>query len=86
MISLLKFNRLTKLQKCAYLWQEGTFISNRFQQNGYSINLYYTGSFYAEVWYNGNDQKVGSIRTFHKLSNLKPYLDKINIKDLYNAQ
>ncbi len=85
MISIQTFNDLTKFQKCVFLWQEGTFISNRFHQNGYSINLYHTCNFYAEVWYNGNKQQVGSIRTFKKSSKLEPYLDKINIEDIYNS-
>ena len=40
--------------------------------------------FYAEVWYNGNQRKVGSIKTFSTLTKLKPYLDKINIADIYH--
>ena len=84
MITIGAFNKLSKFQQCVLLWQEGTFISNRFDRNGYRINLYHTGSFYAEVWYNGNQRKVGSIKTFSSLSKLKPYLDKIDSADIYH--
>ena len=84
MITIGAFNKLSKFQQCVLLWQEGTFISNRFDRNGYRINLYHTGNFYAEVWYNGNQRKVGSIKTFSALSKLKPYLDKIDIADIYH--
>ncbi|MDN5201088.1 hypothetical protein QQ008_06940 [Fulvivirgaceae bacterium BMA10] len=85
MLSLKEFNNLPKFEQCVYLWQKCSFITNRFLKDGYSINLYYAGNFYAEVWYNGNLNKVGSIKTFEKLSQLKPYLDKINIKDIFDS-
>jgi hypothetical protein len=82
MITLKAFNQLSKFQQCALLWQEGIFMSNRFSRNGFSINLYHAGNFYAEVWYNGNTKQVGSIRTFRNLNKLEPYLDSIDIKDV----
>ena len=83
MITLQAFNELSKFQQCALLWQEGTFISNRYRKNGYSINLYHASNFYAEVWYNGRKKEVGSIRTFRDLKKLGPYLDFININDIF---
>jgi len=83
MISIEAFNNLSKFQQCVLLWQEGTFISNRFRKKGYSIDLYHLGKFYAEVWYNGNRKQVGSIRTFSKMEKLEPYLDIINIDDVF---
>ncbi len=83
MISIEEFNRWSKFDKCVYLWQNGTFVSNRYQENGYVINLYFTNGFYAEVWYNGNHHRVGSIRTFNSPLLLEPYLEIINIEDVY---
>lgn len=77
-VTLYEFNCLEENEKAKFLWQSGTLIMNRFEDD-YSINLYSLYGFYVETWYRREENRIQKFRTFKNLSQLEPYLDRIDL-------
>ena len=80
-MTLYQFNVLTENEKTAIVWSKGDFVIER-KENNFSILLYQVQSFYVEVFYSGNENKISRLRSFSSTQQLEPYLEKINISGL----
>ena len=81
-MTLYKFNVLTENEKTAIVWSKGDFVIER-KENNFNILLYQVQSFYVEVFYSGNKNKISRLRSFSSTDQLKPYLGKIDVLELF---
>jgi hypothetical protein len=72
MVNLFHFIGLDINEQAEYVWQ-GTFLATR-ENEKHKIHLYSLGDFYAEVFYNYNDNEIVAIKGFRSRSLLIPYL------------
>ena len=77
-MTLYEFNALSEDGKAAVLWSKGDFVIER-KENNFSILLYQVQSFYVEVFYSGNENKISRLRSFSSTEQLEPYLTNIDI-------
>ncbi|MDN5201763.1 hypothetical protein QQ008_10330 [Fulvivirgaceae bacterium BMA10] len=78
-----RFNQLSEKGKSFFIKNNGTYIATR-RESGCWINLYELSGFFAEVWFQLIDNKIVFISTFESLTNVDPYLEKIDIQDVFN--
>jgi hypothetical protein len=78
---LQEFKYETKQTKKKLILDYGIYVANRLKDQ-YILLLYQIDSFYAEVYYDYQEEQIGYIRTFHSTEELKPYLNKIDISPL----
>ena len=79
--ALYQFNVLIESEKTAIVWNEGHFVGDR-KENNFSIMLYQVRSFYVELYYSGQENKISKLRSFSSTEQLEPYLRNINISGL----
>lgn len=77
-MTLNQFNSLTEDEKTAMVWSASEYIGNRTEDN-YRALLYQLYSFYVELYYNGEDNKICKVRSFSSTDQLEPYLNNIDI-------
>jgi hypothetical protein len=75
---LQEFKYETKQTKKQLILDYGVYIANKVKDQ-YILLLYQLDSFYAEVYYDYEEEQVGYIRTFNSTEELKPYLQSIDI-------
>jgi hypothetical protein len=75
MLTLKKFNTLNLHDQEEVIWN-GTFLAER-EENGLIVRLYGLSTFYGEVFYDANTNKVLRVRAFDTTSQLVPYLAHI---------
>jgi hypothetical protein len=75
---LQEFKYETKQTKKQLILDYGVYIANKVKDH-YILLLYQLDSFYAEVYYDYEEEQVGYIRTFNSTEELKPYLQSIDI-------
>jgi hypothetical protein len=80
-MTLYKFNKLNIFNKVDTLINDSVLIDNRTEEH-FRVLLYQIGSFYVEVFYDFEHNKIRKIKSFNTTSKLKPYLDKIDISEL----
>ena len=78
---LQEFKYETKQTKKQLILENGVFIAKRLKDQ-YILLLYQLDSFYAEVYYDYEEEQIGYIRTFDSTEELKPYLQAIDISPL----
>ena len=81
-MTLYQFNVLTENEKTTIVWNEGDVVGDR-KENNFSILLYQVWSFYVELYYNGQENKISKLRSFSSIEQLEPYLGKIDISELF---
>jgi abortive infection bacteriophage resistance protein len=57
-------------------FQEGTFVDNR-SENGFKVQLYRLHSFYVEVFYDAQANKILQYRSFNSITQLAPYIRSV---------
>ena len=62
-LSLDAFNQLTLDLKCMFLWQEGTHIATRYEEED-CIGPYRMPGFFAEAWYDQHENRLYKVTTF----------------------
>lgn len=60
MLSITEMMFLTLQEKAHYVWNNGRYCKSR-REDCYRINLYWMGSFYAEVWYNRQTNQIQDV-------------------------
>jgi hypothetical protein len=75
MLTLNNFNALSDTEKAEAVWQ-GSFLTDR-EENGLAVQLYAIDSFYVEVFYDPQANKILSFRSFNNKDLLTPYLAHI---------
>ena len=83
MLSIQEFRFLPFEKKCDVVTYDGQYLTFR-QLGDCKVFLYYTGEFYAEVYYTTKYQKVLMINAFESTRGLEPYLERISLSDLYS--
>jgi hypothetical protein len=71
-------------ERAKFVWQHGHCLTVR-SHGDYSIMLYHTGQFFAEVWYNSLDEYLITIRGFNSCQLLDFYLDEITLPVLFEV-
>ena len=81
-MTIYKFNRLDAVNKVDALIHHSVLIDKR-TDAGHRILLYQLDSFYVEVYYDIEYNKISKIKSFSSTSLLKAYLLKIDITSLF---
>ena len=80
-ITLYEFNSLDEHEKGATLWEYGVSLFQRFEgETGYC--LYQLYSFYVEVKYDHDQNKISKFTSFSTSTKLEPYLENIDISEI----
>ncbi len=79
-MTLYQFNALDEMEQQEAVWS-GTHIGERFDQE-HSILLYQIDNFYVEVFYHREHNVIRRFRSFSSVTQLEPYLKKIDIKGI----
>lgn len=78
------FRLLELSEQLATVWQEGQFLATRFE-DGHAVNLYrMDGDFFAEIYYQQEQDVLSRVRTFNSGKCLEPYAAYIRLEDLEN--
>lgn len=80
-MTLAEFRLLKREEQVAVIKGKGTFLFIR-QEAGIDIVLYQVASFYAEVYFEGDNKKSIRIKSFDDIASLDVYLAQINITEL----
>ncbi|TGE29748.1 hypothetical protein [Hymenobacter metallicola] len=80
-ISHYGFRALPFPEQLAVIWAEGTFLATRWEEED-AVNLYHMGTFFAEVFYDPDENKMLSTRTFTSRECLLDYAVFIKLNDL----
>ena len=83
MLGLYEFNRLSDDQQYSYVFEHGRFLASYVEDEIFTANLYHTGGFFVEVWYNAADNCIEGCRSFRTHQLLEPYLEGITIESLF---
>jgi hypothetical protein len=72
------FNTHTLAGRLEIIWAHGNFIAHR-GRRGYRIALYDLGNFFAEIWYNPENDNISLVRGFKSKKAFEPYLNQIDL-------
>lgn len=82
MVTLQQFNQLAPAEQMTVLWENGLYLASNQQADASELSLYQVGSFFVEIcFYSLNDFHF--VRAFEDTGLLLPYLDKINLNNLF---
>ena len=81
-MTLYEFNMLEKEDQHSAVWNYGTHICERIE-GPHKLILYQIFSFYIELYYSFEDNRLTKLRSFSSLKCLDPYLAYIDITNLY---
>jgi len=76
-MTLYEFNALEENKKADAVWK-GTFLADR-EENGLAVQLYAVDSFYVELFYDPQANRVLRFRAFRSKNQLVPYLALIRL-------
>jgi len=79
-MTLYQFNLLDEMEQAEAVWG-GTHIGDR-QDKEHNIILYQIDGFYVEVYYHRDYNVIRKFRSFSSVTQLEPYLEKLNIKGI----
>jgi len=71
-ITLNDFSRMSESEQFDAVWK-GTFLGER-RDSGLWIQCYSLGTFYVEVFYDENANRIERLHSFSKAEQLAPYL------------
>ncbi|MCX2741730.1 hypothetical protein [Pontibacter anaerobius] len=77
------FNTHTLAGRLEIIWARGNFIANR-GRRGYRIELYDLGSFFAEIWYNPENDYISLVRGFTSKKALEPYITQVDLMEMFD--
>jgi hypothetical protein len=81
-MNLSTFDSLSSDQQLQIVRERGAYLLTRKGRNG-RIGLYHLGPIFVEVWYDPEDTYVKMVRAFKSVALLEPYLEKIQVLNLY---
>ncbi len=76
------FDYLDSVAKTELLTHSGVFLGTR-REGCFRISLYQLEYFYVELYYHIAQKSYISIRSFEEVGELNPYLDEIDISEVY---
>jgi hypothetical protein len=71
-------------ERAEFVWQQGNCVAIRSQEE-FTIMLYHTGRFFAEVWYHSLEERLLMIVGFRDCQLLDAYLDEITLPALFEV-
>ena len=77
-----QFKFLDKNEQAQAVWELGEHVAIRMTAK-YKILLWVLNDFYIEMFYNYIDNDIEKIRTFRNPDLTLPYLDQIDISEIY---
>ena len=77
-----EFKYQEKQKKKTLLASFGVFIGKR-NTKDFCIYLFQMPSFYVEMYFDQEEGEIGYMRAFSGTDQLKPYLDAIDISEIY---
>lgn len=77
-----QFNQLDKSEQRICLLTKGTFLDERCTKR-HDVMLYEIDGFYVEAYFVKNTNKAAFFKTFTDTQYLAPYLEQINLQDLF---
>lgn len=80
-MTMYEFFHLPRARQMDVLYQEGIYLAKR-KDAGFTLVLYQLDSYYVEVRYRKYRKVIESLRCFHKLDLLEPYLEQIDVEEL----
>ncbi|TDH18466.1 hypothetical protein EXU57_22965 [Segetibacter sp. 3557_3] len=80
-MTLYQFNALSDAEKANHIWDRGQMAAVRYEPET-SFLLYHLGSFYAEVAYTKEVNKIIAIKSFSNTGPLDSYLMEIDISEI----
>ena len=81
-MTLYEFKFLDKNEQAQAVWELGEHVATRTTAK-YKILLWIIEDFYVELVYDFTENKIEKIRTFRNPDLLSPYLDQIDISEIY---
>ena len=76
------FRLLPFAQQLPLVWVEGNFLARRWEEED-AVGLYYmAGDFFAEVYYNGENNQIVNVDSFTSSAILEDYSHGIDLRDL----
>lgn len=78
------FNYMDGMAKTEVLATTGVFLAER-NDGCFRITLYQVEDFYVEIYYHTTRYFYISIRSFEEVSELFPYLNEIDISEVYKV-
>lgn len=81
-MNLNNFDSYSSEEQLQIIRDQGTYLMTRKGRNG-RISLFHLGIFFVEVWYDPEYTCIKMVRGFECSTFLEPYLDKIQVIDLY---
>jgi hypothetical protein len=85
MDNLYSFHRLSLEERTQFILGNGVLLCSRYFA-GRKVFLYHTGKFYAEIWFDTRKSRVSNIIPFTTIKCLKPYLDIIDISNIFKTE
>ena len=80
-MTLFEFEQMDEWEQMEAIWG-GVFVTNRVD-NENEILLYQVDSFYVEVYYNKEYNKIRRLRSFSSVDELDPYLNQIDLNGMF---
>ncbi len=75
MLTLYQYNILPTKERATILWEEGVCLDLFRVEAGFKIILYALFSFYVEVWYDKDYNRIIKLRTFSSTGPLDAYFN-----------
>lgn len=75
------FRALPLEQQLALVWQEGTYLARRWEEED-GVLLYHLGSFFCEVYYDPDTNELLRTHPFTRAQDLEDYACYITLRDL----
>jgi hypothetical protein len=79
-----QYNNLEELQQAEAAWNKGVLIAEK-NEPFHKIRLYQLHNFYIEVTWHMHFNVILKVKCFSDTDHLKPYLQKIDINGLFDA-
>ena len=79
-----EFNFMDGMTKTEVIAREGVFLAER-NEGCFRISLYQVNDFYVEIYYHKTRYFYICIRSFEEVSEVMPYLDEIDISEIYKV-
>jgi hypothetical protein len=80
-MELYDFNHYQLAHRAALVGEQGQFLAVR-QSGDCRVCLYTMGNFWAEVWYQAENNQIALVRGFKSQACLEPYLVLVDLSDL----
>lgn len=81
-MTLSEYNRLDQVEQFEALYNYGIHIADR-ADNDYCIILFQLHNFYVELFFHIEQNALKKLRSFSNIDLIKPYLEQIDLSELF---